>query len=882
MADPRVPSSMSPDRWSQVLSWLGVTVLALLILGVSFGPLLSAVDTQDLAGRWTIVSVDGEPASGSMELPGLFGHQGLSPDARVVVRRTVTLPDDGVPRAIWLENPQYALRLRWDGRVLASSGDPDAEGDDARSDIEVLAWLDPQAGPHELELDMRGAYGKGGLTGRTLIGAREDVMALAKQSDTDKLGLALMLALLGIVKFRVSARGPGREAYFWFGVFACVLSIWAFLHTDNLENLLHSVPFGIRMRRVMTGLLAPTGLAFTASFVYGRPRAAERVVLWLGVALAVPGVLLPTSWLYRLEQLQDACLMGFLAYTVVVLADGARRRVPGITLLLLTSFPPLVLGAVTDVLMTHGLTGGRSYMFPAFSVFVAGVAASLSSRFTDEARRHERLLAGSTDAMVSVDAGGRVTDVNPAAVSLLGNAAGSLLSDFAFIDDRTVVRDHIARGTQETDRVEFRFSVDPDAKVVESIATPLGDDTTLLVLRDVTKRRQMANGLLHAARMETIGVLVGGLAHNFNNMLGSLLGQVGVLQATVSQPAHLERLERMEASIMRASGLIRRLLTIAGGTSPDLEPVAVTQVCRNACELVEPTLPTGVRIALDVPGDLPLVLASASDLEQVLVNLLVNARDAVGPGGNLKIWLRPYTLPSGASGVAIVVDDDGPGVAAAIRHEVFEPFVTTKLPNKGTGLGLAVAAQVVRDHHGRIWVEDRPGGGARFCVALRRAEPEDGPGAGALQRPAVMLVEDEDALRDSYAAALRDAGFEVSTFANGLEADAALASLVPGILVTDVVMPGLSGIELATRFTARHPALPVLLVSGFIPDRTVPQLETGVWSRLDKPVHARRVVATVTRLCRHAERVAREGQDPASQRLFPSLSSLTSALLGVP
>jgi len=337
----------------------------------------------------------------------------------------------------------------------------------------------------------------------------------------------------------------------------------------------------------------------------------------------------------------------------------------------------------------------------------------------------------------------------------------------------------------------------------------------------------------------------------------------------------------MEGSIMRASGLVRRLLTIAGGTSPDLEPVAVLQVCRNACELVEPTWPAGVRIAWDCPSDLPMVLASASDLEQVLVNLLVNARDAVGPVGHVKIWLRAYVLPSGARGVAMVVDDDGPGVAHAIRHEVFEPFVTTKLPNKGTGLGLAVAAQVVRDHHGRIWVEDRPGGGARFCLALREAAPEDGPDAGPLQHPDVVLVEDEEALRDSYSAALRAAGFEVAAFANGLDAEEALVSRAPGILVSDVVMPGMSGIELATRFTARHPGLPVLLVSGFIPDRTVPQLESGVWSRLDKPVPARRLVATVTRLCRHAERVAREGKDPSSQRLFPSLSAITSASLGV-
>jgi PAS domain S-box-containing protein len=871
-----------PARARQVLVWTGIVLLALLIVAVCI-PIGRGGATADLQGEWELVSVDGEPAVGTIRLPGLFGPQGIAEEAHVVVRRTVVIPEDDVFRSIWLENPQYAIRVWWDGEELGGVGDPGRDGREWRSDESALIPLPREPGEHDVRLEIRGDYAEGGLTGRMLLGTRRELRTISRQADADKLGLALMLALLGIVQLVIASRAPHRHAHLWFGVFATALAIWAFSQTDTVASVVPDLPTLIRIRRVSLPFVPAGGAAFLAAFVYSGPRRLEAALLVVGVALSVPGLLLPVDWLYTLEKAQDVFLVGCTLWACWIAFDGGRRRVPGIRLLLLSAFPPLLVGTIGSILTSHGLAGGATYLFPAFTLFVGGMATSLSLRYADEAERHERLLAGSSDAMVSVDATGTVTDVNPAARALLGASTGMTLFSWAAPEDHGLLRAHIERGISMADRAEFRVGREPDPKVLESIATPLDATTTLLVLRDVTKRRQIDQGMLHAARMETIGVLVGGIAHDFNNMLGALLAHVGVLQGTLAGTPHQARLDRMESTIERASQLTRRLLTVAGGTSADLAPVNLVTLVKNAIDLVEPTLPDDVSLRWDGPDDLPQVLGSPNDLEQVIVNLLVNARDAVGQRGRIQVWIRAFSLPSGARGVCVAVDDDGPGVPAGKREEIFEPFVTTKPPNKGTGLGLAVAAQILRDHHGRIWVEPRPGGGARFLFALRHADSADELTAPLPEHRDVLLAEDEEPLRDSYAQALQAAGYRVTACASGHEAARQLMVRRPAILVTDVVMPGLSGIEVAQQCNARYPDVPVLLVSGFIPDRTLAPLEDGTWARLDKPVRSARLVSTVGRLCRRAERAGRGAPEITDVRaLFPSLLDLTGEMLGLP
>ncbi len=456
--------------------------------------------------------------------------------------------------------------------------------------------------------------------------------------------------------------------------------------------------------------------------------------------------------------------IGTLALTV---ARGVSSGVPGAGSLAMAVLP-LLYAVVVDALRSSGDWTPAVHAMAATLLFATGVGAALVVRDAAVSEQYERLLRGSLDAIVSIDREGHVIEANPAAVRLLGNLSTKILR-IADPRDHPMLAVHIERGQHGSDRTEFRTR---RGRWMESLATTVGEDRVLLTIRDVTARRDLDRGLLKAARIETMGLLLGGIAHDFNNMLSTLLAHIGVLEMTLDdRPKELSRVRRMTETVERASLLTRRLLTVARGTGSHLGACDMRTVALAAIELVEPTFTAGITLVHDLPSDLPAAHGDASDLEQVLVNLLVNARDAVNGQGNVRLVARTFHLDNGARGVMLAVDDDGTGVAAEQQDQIFEPFVTTK--PRGTGLGLAVAKQILRDHVGRIWFEGRPGGGSRFVVALRLATEIDHVPGPLPEGRRVLVVEDEDVLREEAETALRSAGFEV-------RAEATAEAAVPG------------------------------------------------------------------------------------------------------
>jgi signal transduction histidine kinase/ActR/RegA family two-component response regulator len=826
----------------------------------------------DLAGRWE-GQVDGRP--GTVLLPGLWWLQGLPPEGHVEVSRRVVAPSSH--SAVFVEAPAYAVSVWWDGELVGQAGDPRSSDPSARTRRSVVVPLPPAepGSTHELGLEVRGDFGKGGLTGRLLLGDVLELAALQNVLEVQLLAIVLAMALLGAVPFVVGLRErhPASLAYASF-VASCAVAI-----LGDSDRILDWVPDPMGSARVAAAAGAVTvglGAVFADAFVAARATRPSMAFAAACAGVALLAGVVPDREVWRVDLAVQFASLVFCGWFGQRALDAWRAAVPGASALVF-GFVVVVWATLSEILLLQGVRSGASHLAMAGLVFSVALGAALSLRDAAWAARHERLVRSSLDAMVTVDRAERVEDANPEAGRLLGpTARGRSLLAAVAESHQPLVRAHLQRAARQPDRCEFPTVLD---RTLESLATPLGGGAVMLTLRDITARRETDRAVLQAARLETAGMLVGGIAHDFNNMLSSLLAQVGLLRMQIADPAIRDRLDRMEATVERASELSGRLITVARGTGSELGPVDLGAVCRGAADLVEPTLPDGVRLDYQVPSDLPLVLGAAGDLAQVILNLLVNARDAVDQRGTIRIAARPYRPEDRTVGVALLVEDDGPGVQKSRREEIFEPFVTDK--PRGTGLGLAVARQILRDHHGRIWVEDRPGGGARFVVALHHADAVDEAPAAQPARRRVLVVDDEPLLLESHVSALREAGYQAEGHTDPTQAAQWLQQHAPDLLVTDVRMPGVDGIALARLCRQIHPTVPILFVTAYAPETGTQDLEAGTWAVLHKPVRPARLVATAGHLRRRAERVADGADDVTAVRwAFPDFDGLTAQALG--
>ncbi|TNE89235.1 MAG: response regulator [Deltaproteobacteria bacterium] len=848
------------------LNWVGIALAAVVLVLLT----LPAPPGQrtDLSGEWR-ATVDG--VERTFELPGDYASQGVPPDA--IVRIPIAIEThEARPQMLYLQRAAFAARATWDGKEIGSHAEVADGGERREGGLLVPLPLTADGKTHELAIELRGAHGRGAVEGGLYLGDATEILRLARRHDAQRVGAGLSFALLALAHLAVARRRRSRPAL-WLGTWASIAAILV-ISASGWGGVLSLATSFLRIEALTSVSLSALLVMLTTDL--GKPLDKP---LWQGIAavtgaLLIAGAVLPIDVVVAMRPVWQAS--GLLACLASLLLAGRniQQGHPGAVVYGVMSVLPLTLALITDLALP-----GRSLTLVGLGTFVVGATLAVRLHEAHQARRDEQLLQATPDPVIGVNAEGRLGELNPAARAFLfvDGPIENLLERVP-AEEHPAVRAHLARASREPDQAEFHVLRAGEKVAVESLATPVGQKVAVIVLRDITRRRRLDDGLLHAARMETVAVLVGGIAHDFNNMLGTLLAHVGFMREIVENERLDDRLGKMESTIERASLLTRRLLTVSRGTQSELVQVDLSEILRNAAELVQPTLPPGVTLTLDIPGNLNPVLGSASDLEHVVVNLLVNARDALQSDGRIELVARDFRLPSGGRGAFVMIEDDGPGVPDQIREEIFNPFFTTKGPNRGTGLGLAVASQILRDHHGRIWVEDRPGRGSRFCLALRHADAMDEAPAPLPTNRRVLLVEDEPVLLDSYATALTEAGYDVVACNSGGEAWRVLSRERPDVLVTDVVMPGITGLELATLCDELHDNVPVLLVSGFIPEDRLTGVVSGSWARLDKPVRTARLVSTVGRLCRRAERAARGELDITQVSwLFPPLDELSAA-----
>ena len=377
------------------------------------------------------------------------------------------------------------------------------------------------------------------------------------------------------------------------------------------------------------------------------------------------------------------------------------------------------------------------------------------------------------------------------------------------------------------------------------------------ITAEVIEREKTQQTISHYQKMESLGRLTGGVAHDFNNLLNVIQGSMDLLLLTNSDEGVQRRAATAKAACARGAKLTGQLLAFARNQSLDLQSLDVGTLFRNVEELARPLLGARVEIACHVDAGAEFVAADANQMEMALLNLAINAHDAMDGQGRITFRASlPDQLPAllaPADYVRIDVSDNGPGMSPDIAAKVFEPFFTTKGVGKGTGLGLSQVYGMAQQSGGVALVNSVPGQGATIELWLRRASarvveaPLAKHAAHALAGLAILLVEDDDLVRAGMADALVSFGCTVSQAGSGGDGIQALRRARPDILLTDYLMPGMTGAELAAEARTLYPDLPVLVATGYA-DMGAIEGALGINAVLRKPFQLADLASAVARV----------------------------------
>jgi PAS domain S-box-containing protein len=597
-------------------------------------------------------------------------------------------------------------------------------------------------------------------------------------------------------------------------------------------------------RQTLQTLLAGQGyvLAFAESGHEGLAKAAELVPDLILLDVMLPGI----DGLEVCRQLRANPLLAEVPVIMVTALDDRETRLQGI-----------IAGA--DDFISKRLDGTE------LRARVRTITRlNRYRRLMRERAKFERLVELMPNGLALVDAEGTISLANPAILRMLEAARRDLVVgkdlrlwiDPAWRDQcasylRCAVADPTYSGQFETVCLRMDGSSFP-AEV--DVGHFVWDDQSLayVTIRDISSRRQLEERLLQSQKLESIGRLAGGIAHDFNNLLTAITGYAELSLETL--PANAREREDQIAiatAAQSAAKLTRQLLAFARRQTIEPHVFSPNELLLDIDRLLRRLIGEDIDLVTLPASDLGMIRADPGQIEQVLVNLAVNARDAMPDGGRLTIetanvvldeeYGRVHVGVAPGQYVMLVVSDTGVGMDEAIKRYIFEPFFTTKGPGQGTGLGLATCYGIVKQHGGTIEVYSEPHQGTAFKIYLPRVEgasdrlPPPQPSEAVIPRGTerILLVEDEAGVRSLSARILSDLGYAVLEAADGEEAlriAQARADVRIDLLLTDVVMPKLGGRQLAEHMAAIHPGVKVLFISGYT------QGAVGPHSRLDRHV----------------------------------------------
>jgi two-component system cell cycle sensor histidine kinase/response regulator CckA len=532
-----------------------------------------------------------------------------------------------------------------------------------------------------------------------------------------------------------------------------------------------------------------------------------------------------------------------------------------VTLLLTAGLASFALGALradvfeadkSDLWVAIRGLAGLVFVFDLYVVYQQLQIQRMRRRLLEREEFFQLISENVIDMIAVVDSTGKRVYNSPSYQRILGYDPNELEATSSFEqvhpDDLQMVVDAAAEARRSGvgRRIEYRMRhKDGSWVILESTASPVlnakGEvENIVIVNRDIGERRRLEDQLRQSQKMDAIGRLSGGVAHDFNNLLGVIIGYAEILQEHISETDPMRApVDQILKAGNRASSLTRQLLAFSRQQVMEKKVLLLNAVVSDLEKMLRRLIGEDIELLTSLGTNLGKIQADQGQIEQVIMNLVVNARDAMPEGGRLVIetsnfeidqaFARRYAYPVvTGSYVLVTVSDNGIGMDSALQQRIFEPFFTTKEKGKGTGLGLSMVYGVVKQSGGYIDVASSPGKGATFSIYLPRVDQAAETEKHGTEQPAqlrgtetILLVEDEDTLRALARHLLEQYGYHVLEACDGNEA-LRISEETSGnidLLLTDVVMPGISGRVLADQLKPKRPEMKIVFMSGYTGQR---------------------------------------------------------------
>lgn len=495
------------------------------------------------------------------------------------------------------------------------------------------------------------------------------------------------------------------------------------------------------------------------------------------------------------------------------------------------------------------------------------------------ASEYQALFNSSPDGVIVVNGSGEIINTNLQIHSLFGYTKQELIgkSIEILIPDR--FRNHQTLRRNYTSKPQARpmglgmqlFAKRKDGTEfsVEIVLSPIQMEPNIIAtVRDITEKKKLEQQFLRTQRMESVGTLASGIAHDLNNILGPIILALQFLRKTFSDEQGIKMLKMLEGTAMRGSDLVKQVLTFARGQEGERTPIQIRHTINDLKKFMQEAFSSDIIVEVNVPNDLWAINADPTQIHQVLLNLAVNARDAMPRGGTITISAENLTLDENYAAmnldakpgqyILVSVTDSGSGIPPEIQEKIFEPFFTTKEPGKGTGLGLATVFSIVKSHGGFIKLYSEIGKGTNFRLYFPAIIGEKIKEQQALYIESleghgewILLVDDEYVIREVSKLTLESNGYNVLLAADGIEAIGLFAQNRDKIdlVITDMNMPNMNGPTLIRTLQKMKPSLPIIGASG-LTDKTKLDEVAGlnISSFLSKPYTAEKLLEVLSDL----------------------------------